>query len=101
MSMRIEKWAISSRFVSCYTAPEASLCITGNVYGSDRFSDGVEISTSTVKTVSYKDDKLTVETKSGSIYELGVVHPDYEESYPDARNRLIESSLRVKEAHGE
>lgn len=101
MTMRIENWGISSRFVSPYTAPEASLCVTGNVYGSTKFSDGEEVTTSTIKTVSYKDNKLTVETNSGSIYELGAAHPDYEAAYPDARNRLIESSLRVKEAHGE
>ncbi len=55
------------------------------MYGHPNHDDGKEVSTSRIINV---DDGL-VFTKSGSVYELGSVDPDYELEYPGARKRLL------------
>ncbi len=90
---RIDNWAIVYAPISPYHAPELhAQRLTGHVVGSDHFTDGMHITTSSI--VATKDGKVI--TKSGSEYELGTIDPIYEKMYPNARKRLIESLPGVK-----
>ena len=62
-------------------------CLAGDVFFHPLFDDGNNITTSSVvgKRGSF------VITRSGSKYLLGVVDPQYEERYHDARYRLFSS----------
>lgn len=84
--MRMENWAIVS---DPYQAPEISgQYLRGNIYNSvnPRHEDGDGITTSRI--VGKTSDNKVI-TKSGSVYELGVVLPDYEQHFPNARDRLL------------
>lgn len=85
--MKIEKWSIVTKS-SPYTAPEMIVGrLHGAVYGHQRFHDGEIITTSPIMG---NDGELII-TKSLSKYELGVVDPEYDKLYPNARIRLFES----------
>lgn len=84
--MRLENWAITFTQQDPFKAPEqAATQLTGEVYGHPRFDDGTFVVTS--KIVGTQDE--IVKTYSGSEYELGVVHPEYELRFPDARTRMF------------
>ena len=71
-----------------YKAPEQrspSLC--GHVSDDKRFEDGTIITTSSIKEL----DGEFVVTRSGSKYKLGSVDERYEDVYPNAKKRLLES----------
>lgn len=67
--------------------------LNGNVYGhpNPRHNDGKEITTSSV---IGKRNGLVV-TKSGSEYDLVDVSPDYEKTYPNAKERMMNSLPEV------
>lgn len=75
---RLENWSVVPGSSDPYMAPELqSICLFGEVYGhpNPRHHDGKIVRTSRVMDVSGK----VVKTYSGSVYELGVVSPDYVE----------------------
>lgn len=88
--MKLENWAMNyAANPAPFKAPEqAHYQLSGEVYGHPRFDDGTFVVTSRVVDVN-KETEI-VETYSGSEYELGVVHPEYELRYPDARARFFE-----------
>jgi len=91
---KLENWGVVIVGASPYTAPELmKMCLHGNVYGheSNRFSDGEAVRTSSIR----GKRGTCVVTRSGSIYELGAVANEYENQFPDAKNRLLESLEEV------
>lgn len=87
--MRIENWCIIPAGFNPYLAPEVHESrISGQVYESPKFNDGDIITTSAI--INTKEGN--VYTKSGSIYKLGCVDPDYEEAFPNAYYRLFNKS---------
>ena len=87
--MKLENWCICAKRMSdAYIAPElVAVRLAGNVANHPAFKDGSHVTTSPI--VAFDGDK--VKTKSGSLYELGEVDPDYEKVYPNARERLFKS----------
>lgn len=76
--MRLEEYFFADR----YGRPIiGDAHVAGKVYGSAQYEDGKQILSSYVLDFGYDDsDKIVrVVTKSGSLYELGSVHPDYSE----------------------
>ncbi len=75
MTARLENWAVSSDDDG-YTAPELiQPRLTGEVYNHpvERHYDGKEIITSPIR----KSIGRQVTTRTGTVYELGKVHPEY------------------------
>ena len=66
----------------------------GFVRGHPFHADGKQLRTSRLV---YRKDGCVL-TRSGSQYELGDPHPDYEAEYPEARQRLLASLPRQPEA---
>lgn len=87
--MKIENWAVVESIVNPYAAPEMrALSLQGQVFGHPRFNDGQYITTSSIDKKNDRDEVVTI---SGSSYELGRVDPSYEEKFPNARNKLLNS----------
>jgi hypothetical protein len=83
---RLENWYVGPCIADPYKAPEQlEFRLHGNVYDDYRFFPGELIHTSAVKG---KQGNLVV-TNSGTRYELGVVDPNYEKAYPQARERVF------------
>ena len=77
---KLENWAVITKDVSPYLAPELRKpCLTGNIFDDDRFVDGTIITTSAITDI----DQRKIRTKSGTIYELGKVKPEYQKQFPD------------------
>lgn len=75
MSYKLEQWGVCVRMNDSYQAPElGGMCLEGVVSGHPRFPNNHAITTSLVKKL-HKDN--TVETHSGSVYELGEPSADY------------------------
>lgn len=90
--MLLEDWCLSKE-QNPYIAPELQVTyLHGNVYGHPRFRDGHPVRTSAIK--GLKDG--FIETISGSLYELGKVREDYEEKYPNAKERLMNALAGIK-----
>jgi hypothetical protein len=88
--MKLERWAVVQGEVDPYQAPElACKYLTGEVYGKPNFSEGHYVRTSQLLFVK----EGFAFTKSGSVYTLGEVHPEYEKMYPNARNRIMENFI--------
>jgi hypothetical protein len=86
--MKLENWSVVCKNYDPYLAPELyQSALYGNVFGHPRFDDGDGVTTSSLVG---KQGEIII-TKSGSEYELGIVDPDYEKKYPDAKNRLLNS----------
>lgn len=84
MEKLLEDWSI----VCLCDASEASLHkLAGKVFGDETRTPGKKIITSAIVG---KTGEM-VKTKSGSLYRLGKVDPDYEAAFPDAKKRLFES----------
>jgi hypothetical protein len=86
--MRLENWSLSKRWGTNdhYRDPACvPVCLQGNVYGhgSPRHPDGKGIITSGIESVEGR----VVKTRTGSVYELGKIDPDYraylKEHHPD------------------
>ena len=88
--MKLENWSICTPKVNPFTAPELiPQCLQGNVYGHPRFRDGEFVISSRI--VGIKENLIL--TYSGSTYELGEPDPDYEDEYPDAKSRVLNSLM--------
>jgi len=79
---RIENWSLQ------YIQHNSTYSLVGNIYEDDRFPEGEKIHTSRV--VKCIDDDR-VQTHSGTVYLLGEVDPEYENMYPNAKRRLMQS----------
>lgn len=77
---KLENWSVIGVSRSPYDAPESHwYCLQG-------ISEiGNQVVTSSI--VGYKNNYVL--TRSGSVYRLGVVDPDYEKLYPNAKKRLF------------
>tara|TARA_Y100000310_G_scaffold246538_1_gene251846 strand:- start:55 stop:348 length:294 start_codon:yes stop_codon:yes gene_type:complete len=76
--MKLENWSVTGIPVygaRPYMAPELFFgsCLAGEVYNHFRFQDGESVRTSMI--IKVKGRRIT--TRSGHVYELGKVHPDY------------------------
>lgn len=77
----------------CYTSPDrpydapetVAYFLRGHIYDHPDHADGTTVETSPI--VGAVDGKIR--TRSGSLYELGEPHPDYEAAYHGARERLL------------
>ena len=77
-----------------YDAPEMFVSrLNGDVTGHPNFPDGHNVTTSRVMG---KRGELVV-TRSGSLYELGTVLPEYERQVPNARERLFKVLPEIEE----
>lgn len=83
----IENWSICTiPSPDPLAPPECSVKILcGDVYNHPKFKDGTYVQTS--MTIGVRDGKIL--THSGSMYELGDVDTEYEEQYPNAKERLL------------
>lgn len=73
-SIRIENWRVVVRDKDFYKAPECGVnCLSGDVYGHPRHEDGTCVTTTKI----VDSDGKFVKTRSGSLYELGVMDADY------------------------
>lgn len=71
-----------------YKAPEAqSGFLIGRVYGHPTISDGIEIRTSPIKTINFKD-RVAV-TISGTVYELMDPEPGYLEWFNEKGHGVL------------
>lgn len=86
--MRIENWGISIRDPFAATELQ-SYHLVGKVYGHPRYKDGDDIMTTAI--VGVIDGRVV--TKSGSEYELGEPHPDYEALFPNAKQRVLAQTI--------
>ncbi len=73
--VRLEQWLVDYTDTDDgYIAPEAKhRSLVGTIYGHPRRPDGDKIRTSRIVNV----DGRRVTTGSGTVYELGEVHPEY------------------------
>lgn len=89
MSIRIENWCLGGGN-PVYQAPELmNVHIFGEVYNHPEFPQGYPVRTSYI--VGIEGDK--VRTVSGSLYTLGEPNSDYEENYPNARERVLNQKI--------
>ena len=71
-----------------YDAPESiTHHLNGEIWNDSRFANGANVTTSTIK--GKRDGNVI--TKSGTVYELGDPHCDYELAFPNAKERLMNS----------
>lgn len=92
MAVTLEDWAVVGNW-DPYMAPECvQVRLHGKVFGHHERPDGEYILTSII--VGTEDDKIV--TYSGTRYVLLMPDIEYEKSYPNAYNRLIESILKRK-----
>ncbi len=88
---RIEDWSICRYFGGPIPPNTQTASVTGNVFGHSDFDDGKWITTSDITFAHHEGGKTFVRTKTGSLYELGVVRAEYEKIYPNAAERLVQS----------
>lgn len=87
MTILITNWSVTPEN-DAYGAPECcTMHLQGNVHGHPRFYSGKFVRTSAI---IGKKCGLVV-TSSGSEYELGEPDPAYENQFPGARKRLLDS----------
>ena len=80
-----------------YTAPEHKKPrLNGDVHGHPHFREGENVTTSSIVGKTFAGCFL-VRTKSGSLYEIAAtdVNPKYEQAFPGARERLLNSLPEV------
>lgn len=89
---KLENWSVVQTELDPYQSPEMQKkYLHGTVFGHDKFPDGDIITTSSI--VQAIDKKIY--TRSGSVYSLGVVDPEYEKLYPRAKQRLFNNSQEI------
>ncbi len=76
---RLEQWALvfGSR-------------LHGLVYGHPNFTDGTRITTSSIQHVDKDNEEVHTHN---TIYVLGTTDPNYEATFPNARERFFNGSL--------
>ena len=85
---RMEQWAVTAE-PDPFKAPEARRpCLHGIAYGHHIHADGARVTTTPIHKVERFNGSVLVTTRSGTIYELGTVSPDYEAVYANAVERL-------------
>ncbi len=90
MLPKINNWGLTVIQDDPYRPPElCSVKVFGTVYDHHAFSDGDNITTSTIIKIAQEDNKTFLYTKSGSVYILGYVAPEYEKLYPNALERIL------------
>lgn len=88
--MKLNNWSVVTK--DPFLAPEiAPAHLQGEVFGHPRFEDGRIIVTSSIASVSREEGTIT--TKSGGVYTLGEIDPEYEAIYPNSRERLFNESF--------
>ena len=87
--IRIENWSVCvSPHVDAYTPPEyITQHLQGAVTNHPKFGNIRNLVTSPI--VGLVDGCIKV--KSGKLYELGTIDPNYEKAYPNAHQRLFAS----------
>ena len=91
MTVRIENWSIAFHpgDGDGYTPPE---CLPprlhGFVYGYPNKPDGHEVTTSIIKNYDFTTNEVVCFSRK---YVLGKVDPNYEEKYPNALQRFLDS----------
>ena len=97
--MKLENWALYCGTNNPYLPPELQIIqLTGIVYGSEKFEDGTNIITSGITDSEIDGDIIKITTYGGSVYELGKVLDIYEELYPNARQRIVDT-IEAKNGH--
>lgn len=90
--MKLENWALYCGADDPYLSPELHIVrLTGIVYGAENFEDGTSIITSGITDSELDGDIIKITTYGGSVYELGTVLDAYEELYPNARQRIVDT----------
>lgn len=90
--MKLENWAFYCGTNNPYLPPELQIIqLTGIVYGAENFEDGTNIITSGITDSELDGDTIKITTYGGSVYELGKVLDIYEELYPNARQRIVDT----------
>lgn len=87
----IENWCVTYQDNNPYLAPELrKQCLGGRATNVEDLDD---LYTENIITSSIvgKTKEGHVVTKSGSVYTLGTINPEYEKLYPNAKNRLLDS----------
>lgn len=95
----IDEWSVvfTPADITPYTAPEQiSQSIHGRVSNHAKFSTGDSITTNSLVGKREIDGEEVVVTRSGSMYRLGEVLPDYGKQFPDAKARLFNSMPEVQ-----
>jgi len=79
-----------------YKSPEQqvpSIALVGDIYGHHNFPEGYRIDTSRIvgkTTAGY------IKTHSGSFYQLDDIDPEYENMFPNAKERLLQTLPEVE-----
>jgi len=82
----ITDWMIVCRPSNPWSPPESYFqCLAGHVLNHPRHQPGKTVTTSAIKA---RRGEMIV-TTSGSLYQLGQAHSDYENRFPNARQRLL------------
>lgn len=85
---RLERRSVGNHNPDPYCPPEYQQpALHGKVFGHHRKADGTEVTTSPITGI----ETGCVKTESGTLYELGEVDPAYEETYPNAREKLFKA----------
>lgn len=88
MRYKLNDWALVSA-ANPYSAPELQVqCLMGKVENHPLKDDGVTIVTSRI-VGKYED---CIVTKTGSLVELGEPRAEYAASFPNAKQRLMDSA---------
>lgn len=79
-----------------FTAPEmtqgVSLSLQGQIRGDEEMvKNDLFVQTTPPVKVDKDGDVVTVTTLSGSIYQIGTPHPEYEKMFPNALERLVDT----------
>ena len=90
--MRLENWELS--YLDNWVPVKfQNPSFSGEVYGHPKFKDGERIITGNV--VGFKDGVF--KTYSGSLYSLGKVLKEYENEFPNAKERVLEAGKNFPE----
>lgn len=82
----IANWMIVCRPSNPWSPPESSFqCLAGYALNHPRHQSGKTVTTSAIK--ARRGEMIL--TTSGSLYQLGQAHSDYENRFPNARQRLL------------
>lgn len=90
--MILQNWAVRMSGDG-YTAPELSYrCLSGQVYDCPKHEDGAWIVSSRIVKIEGK----TITTSTGSVYELGEVHPEYAAWVKEHTGKEIDQDTPIK-----